>query len=187
MYKLGIIGIILGFSFYQQQEKGITSSNIEYMVNDSTPEYTKIGYYKSFKCDIEFLFSNTKNSKSISAIQRKNYIGFLEKQNLLTPEILNKIFEYYKGAYKDYKTGWTMAGNISEAELEKYLPKPTTAENLKKFITPAVIHIQNPKDAVEGTIGIEFDCTWDEVNGLGILIKNWKVSQVSIAEIAYFF
>jgi hypothetical protein len=187
MYKFGIIGLVLIFSFCKQEGKVIASSTFKNKTNDSSSEYRKAGHYKAFKTDIEFLFSGTKDSNNISTTQQKNYAAFISKQDLLTPELLEKIFQYYKDAYKDYKVGWTMGGKISETELEKHLPKPTTPENLKKFITPAIVHIQNPKDAVEGTIGIEFDCTWDIENGLGVLLKNWKVIQVSTAEISYFY
>lgn len=85
-----------------------------------------------------------------------------------------------------YKKGWTATGGISDKELEKHLPIPTTPENLKPFITPEIVHIQNRNDCEEGTIAIELDCTWDIENGLGVLIKNWKVKEASVAEIAYF-
>ena len=79
-----------------------------------------------------------------------------------------------------------MVGSITEEELEKYLPKPTTPENLKSYVNPAIVHIQNKQECIEGTIGIEFDCTWDIENGVAVLIKNWKVVKASVAEIAYF-
>jgi len=66
------------------------------------------------------------------------------------------------------------------------VPAPTTPENLKPFITPAIVHIQSRQECEEGTIGIEFDCTWDIEHGLGVLIENWKVKEASVAEIAYF-
>ena len=79
-----------------------------------------------------------------------------------------------------------MSGQISNEEIEKILPTPTTAENLKPFIMPSVIHIQSKKDCTEGTFRIDFECTWDIENGLGILIKDWKVVNASLAQISYF-
>jgi hypothetical protein len=139
--------------------------------------------FNSFDTTVEVLFTETKDP--INDTQKKNYDGFIEKQDLLTPDILKKVFEFYKSSYADYKKGWTMVG-ISNKELEKHLPTPTTPENLKGFITPALVHIQNSLDCEEGTIAIEFDCTWDIENGLGVLIKNWKVIEASVAEITYF-
>ena len=140
--------------------------------------------FNSFDTTVEVLFADTQDS--INEIQKKNFDNFVSKQDLLTPEILQKIFDFYKSSYADYKSGWIMTGQISEKELEKYLPKPTTPENLKLFITPAIIHIPNKNDCKDGTIGIEFDCTWDIENGLGVLIKDWKVVKANVAEISYF-
>lgn len=140
--------------------------------------------FNSFDTTVEVLFTDTQDSMTV--IQKKNFDNFVSKQDLLTPEIIQKIFDFYKSSYANYKSGWTMTGQISDEELEKHLPKPTTPENLKRFITPAIIHIQNKKDCKDGTIGIEFDCTWDIENGLGVLIKDWKVIEASVAEISYF-
>lgn len=137
-----------------------------------------------FDTTVTVLFWNTIDS--INEIQKKNFQGFIENQDSLFPIILRAIFEEYKKSYFEYKKGWTMTGNISDAELEKYLPKPTTAENLKAFITPGVIHIQNKKECKEGTLGIEFDCTWDIENGVGVMIENWKVVKTGAAETSYF-
>lgn len=147
-------------------------------------EYKLSAKFNSFDTTVEVLFTDTRDS--ISEIQKKNYNGFIAKQDLLTPEILKKVFEFYKSSYADYKKGWTMAGNISDKELEENLPTPTTPEKLKPFFTPAIVHIQNKQDCKEGTIAIEFDCTWDIENGLGVKIENWKVVKASVAEIVYF-
>ena len=153
------------------------------MDDTSNNEYKLTARFNTFDTTVEILFRNTKDS--ISDLQKKNYNGFITRQDSLTPEILQQIFNFYKASYGDYKEGWTMAGNISEEELEKHLPKPTTPENLKSYITPAIVHIQNKQECSEGTIGIEFDCTWDIENGLGVLIKNWKVVKASVAEISH--
>lgn len=154
------------------------------MTDIAQQEYKLSAKFNSFDTTVEVLFTDTKDS--ISKAQQKNYEGFIEKQDLLTPEVLEKIFEFYKKSYTDYKEGWTITGSISNNELEKHLPTPTTPENLKPFIRPAIVHIQNRHDCKEGTIAIEFDCTWDIEDGLGVLIKNWKVVEVSVAEICYF-
>lgn len=113
--------------------------------------------FKSFDTTVEVLFTDTEDT--LNKTQKKNLDQFVVKQDLLSPEIFKSIFEYYKSSYVDYKSGWTMNGSIRENELEKHLPTPITPENLKPFITPAIIHIQNKKDCKDGTIGIEFNCT----------------------------
>ena len=154
-------------------------------MNDTTNhEISLTTKFNSFDTIVEVLFTDTQDS--ISETQKRNFDNFVSKQDLLTPEILQKIFDFYKDSYAAYKSGWTMTGQISDKELEKYLPTPTTPENLKPFITPAIIHIQNKKDCKDGTIGIEFDCTWDIKSGLGVLIKDWKVVEASVAHNSYF-
>jgi hypothetical protein len=151
---------------------------------DSTSNEMKLTMrYNSFDTVVDVLFTET---DTLNEVQKKNYDDIISKQDLLTPEILKKIFDYYKNSYPDYKSGWAITGKLTNKELEKYLPTPTTPEKLKSFITPAIIHIQNKKDCKNGTFGIEFDCTWDMENGLGVLIQDWKVVNVSVAEVSYF-
>lgn len=179
------IAFFYAFSLSNNSKSENWQDNSKQIMSDTTnKEYKLFARFNSFDTTVEVHFVDTQDS--ISYKQKKNYDDFLLKQNLLTPDILKKVFEFYLSAYADYKKGWTMTGSISDEELEKYLPTPTTPENLKQFITPAIIHIQSKKDCEEGTIGIEFDCTWDIKSGLGVLIKDWNVSEVSVAEIVYF-
>ena len=140
--------------------------------------------FNKFDTIVEVLFQETIDS--ITEIQKRNFDGFVAKQDSLFADILKTVFEFYKKSYAAYKEGWTMTGKITDDELKKYLPKPTTPDDLKSFITPAIIHIQDKKNCEEGTLGIEFDCTWDIENGLGVLIQKWKVVNAGVAEISYF-
>lgn len=156
------------------------NSKISHSLNNDLKLSTR---FNAFDTTVEVLFRRTKDS--LANTQKENYLGFIEKQDLLTPEILKSIFNYYKSSYADYKRGWTIGGEISETVLKKYLPTPSTPEHLKPFITPVTIYIQNKKDCQAGTIGIEFECTWDIENSLGVLIKDWKVVETSFAQITY--
>ena len=162
----------------------VPESNKSIMSDTTNHELVLHTKFHFFDTTVEVLFTDTKDT--LSETQKKNLDQFVLKQDLLSPEIHKSIFEYYKSSYADYKSGWTMNNNISDKDLEKHLPTPTTPENLKPFIKPAIIHIQNKKDCKDGTIGIEFDCTWDIENGLGVLIENWKVVKTSVAEVSYF-
>ncbi len=166
------------YSKYQQ------GNNKEDMIDITGNEYKLTARFNAFDTTVEVLFRDTKDS--ISDTQKKNLDGFIARQDSLMPEIIQKIFDFYKSSRPDYKEGWSMHGSISEKELEKNLPIPTTPEKLKPYITPAIVHIQNKKNCTEGTMGIEFDCTWDIENGLGVAIQNWKVIKAGVAEIAYF-
>lgn len=186
MFRLCFLTLIIVSNSCVQREKSTSIESARKPISDTTiKEYKLSARFNSFDTVVEVLFTNTKDSPN--SIQMTNYKGFISKQDMITPEILNKIFEFYKDAYEHYKEGWMLPGKISEEELEKYLPTPTTAENLKPYITPLLVFIQNKQNCEEGTIGIEFDCTWDLKSGLGVLIKNWNVKLVSIAQIAYFY
>ncbi len=138
--------------------------------------------FQAFQETVEVLFTDTFSMPNET--QKKNYEGFISKQNELAPQILNKVFEFYQAAYPQYKKGW-LSGGMNEDELEDFLPNPTTPGALKEFIIPATVYIQSADECKEGTIGIEFDCTWDEEHGLGVLIENWKVVEAGPAAIAY--
>lgn len=118
--------------------------------------------------------------------QKKTMEEFLKKQQELAPQILEKIFEWYKDNYSSYKDGWMSGGEMSEEELEEFLPAPNSAQNLLSHLTPAVLHLPSEKNFAEDTFGIEFDCDWDEEHGLGVLVKNGKVLEVGHAQVAYF-
>ena len=139
--------------------------------------------YILFDTTVSVLFKDTQDP--INDIQRENYNGFVSKQEALTPEILDKIFEFYKSSYPDYKLGWKMGG-VEGEELEEFLPTPTTPEDLKRFITPINVYIQSGHECEAGTLGLEFDCTWDIEHGLGVLIKEWKVKEAGLADVTYF-
>ena len=155
----------------------------------TTNPFTKEISYKTrfnyFNDTVEVIFWDTKDS--IPSIQKENYEGFISKQDILSPDVMKKIFEFYNDSYLDYKKGWTAMGNIGKEELEKFLPRPTTPHALKKYITPVYVHIQNREECKLGTLGIEFDCPWDQENGLGVKIRNWKVVEAGVAETSYFF
>ncbi len=189
MYRLLLytfLALLCACNTNSKEQRQSNQGNSKQLLTDTANNGFKLTTrFNSFDTTVEVLFWDTKDS--ISDIQKKNYEGFIAKQDLLTPEILEKIFEDYKKTYNSYLAGWKARGNMSDKELEKYLPNPTTPANLKPFITPAIVHIQNSKHCQEGTLGIEFDCTWDEENGLGVKIENWKVVEADVAETSYFF
>ncbi len=180
--------ISLGFfcSCNSESRRQSSQENFKQAISDTAnKEFKLTARFNSFHTSVEVLFWDTKDT--FSDIQKINYEGFISKQNLLTPIILQKIFEFYKTSYQDYLSGWKAGGKLSDKELEKFLPKPTTPERLKPFITPTIVHIQNKVYCKEGTLGIEFDCTWDIENGLGVKIENWKVIEAGVVETSYFF
>lgn len=146
-------------------------------------ELTSTVRYNAFDTTMQVLFTNT--TDKIDACQEAVKARFMEKQDSITPEVLDAIFVHYKESYESYRNGWKLDASISDEELELYCPKPSTAQNLKHYITPAILYIPSKGKCEEGSFGIEFDCTWDVKSGLGVVVKNWKVQKAGIADLAY--
>src|SRR5687767_12856274 len=109
-----------------ENQSGNSKENASNLYGDQITSTARIN---SFDTTVTVLFWDT--TDSIGEMQKKNLQEFVVKQDSLFPVILNTIFEEYKKGYSAYKEGWTMTGKISDVELEKHLPKPTTADNLK--------------------------------------------------------
>jgi hypothetical protein len=148
-------------------------------------EYKTTREYRGFHTTVDVIFIDT--PFPISDCQQKNIDNFYLKQDSFTNDILNKVFDFYKASYAVYKEGWTYGNKLSEEEIEKYLPTPTTPEKLKEHFTPQTIYIADKNKCKDGFIGISFDCTWDINSGLGLLIKDWKVVAVSVSEISFIY
>ena len=155
-----------------------------------TKEHITTIEYEAFATSVDVIFIDT--SAPISECQQKTLESFNSNQNIFTNAILNKVFEFYKASYPNYKEGWNYGNKMSEnkmseEEIEKYLPTPRTPEKLKEHITPLAIYIPDKYKCKDGLIGISFDCTWDIEHGLGILIKDWQVVEASVSEISFIY
>lgn len=154
------------------------------VVDTSWSEYALFAKFSAFDTTISVVFTDAE--AALTPTQKANYDGFLAKQDQLSPEILKAIFDYYKRVYAEYKNIWKKSSNIGDTDLQKHLPTPSTPEDLKSFITPGAIFVQNAANCKEGTLGFDFDCTWDKENGVGVLVENWRVSKVSTRGFIYF-
>lgn len=180
-----IFGISLLNSSCENLKKNQEKANKQLLKN-SDLEITsniKLDYLAHKK--IEVLFWNTK--VKVTEKQTENLLEFKKHEKELVQKIKLAIFEYYKSAYNDYRSGIDLANKeITKEQLEKFLPTPTTPENPFKNYQIGTIHIQEDKNCKLGTIGLEFDCDWDIENGLGIKIENWEIKDIGIAESSYF-
>ena len=155
-------------------------------MNDTNDDEYKLSFkYNSFNTAVDVIFRDTNDS--INECQKRNYEELISKQEQLTSEILEAIFEYYKEAYKYYNEGFSLSNSLTKEEIEEYLPTPTTPANLKKFIEPSTVYIADGKECEEGTMGIYFSCTWDTEHDLGVVIRDWKVVQTGSGQVAFLF
>jgi hypothetical protein len=136
--------------------------------------------YNIFDSTIDVNFYQTNDS--ISPAQKKNFDGFVARQDQLTKIILQKIFINYRANYLDYKRDWR-SRSYNTGDVADEVPKPTTPEALIPYITPGIVRIQNKKDCKVGTIGIYFLCTWND-DGIGVAVHNWQVTAVGNSDLA---
>lgn len=138
--------------------------------------------YKAFDTSVEVIFTN---SSEMSECQKEIYDGFMARQDSITSQIMDTVFQYYSRTYSFYKEGWTAAKGMTNQQLEEHLPVPTTPVDLRRFIKPVVVHIPSGSKCKAGSFGIEFECTWDLENGVGVIVQNWKVVNAGSADVAY--
>ncbi|MBD9396663.1 DUF6985 domain-containing protein [Pseudomonas sp. PDM11] len=70
---------------------------------------------------------------------------------------------------------------------EKYqhlVPPVENVAQLKELLTPTGVYI-GELEPTEEAIGLLFECTWEEEHGLGVLINNWVIKEVSHQDVAF--
>ncbi|MDM5186297.1 DUF2004 domain-containing protein [Bacillus sp. DX4.1] len=103
------------------------------------------------------------------------YNSLMNNWEQIQHSILHSILDYYK--QKRHEIGYDVAFN------EDY-PLIETVDQLIEHIT--LVGISVPYDFLrEGRdIGISFDCSWDEENGLGVRLINEKVDEIGYQDVA---
>ncbi len=103
------------------------------------------------------------------------YNSLMDNWEQIQYSILQSIFDYYKEKRKEL--GYDVSLNVD-------YPLIKTIEQLIEHIT--LVGISVPYDFLrEGRdIGLSFDCSWDEENGLGVRLINEKVEEVGYQDVA---
>ncbi|WP_039076053.1 DUF6985 domain-containing protein [Bacillus sp. MSP13] len=107
--------------------------------------------------------------------QYEAYNSLMNNWEQVQHNILRPILDYYQ--QKRQELGYDVSVN------EDY-PLIETIDQLIEHIT--LVGISVPYDFLrEGRdIGLSFDCTWDEENGLGVRLINEKVEEVGYQDVA---
>jgi hypothetical protein len=134
-------------------------------------------HLNSFDTTITALIRDT---QELNDCQQNTYDGFLLRQDSLMPFILEKIFENYKISYPSRHQGAALSGIVGEAELEDYIPVPSTPDNLKAYLTPLTLTIRDQKNCKLGCFSLVFECTWDVEHTIGVIVKDWKVTEAAL-------
>ena len=107
--------------------------------------------------------------------QYEAYQALINKWNEIQETFLEPILENYKQKRKEL--GY-------DIELNKNYPEIKSTKELLNYIT--LVGIKVPYADIYGgrSIGISFDCSWDEENGLGLRLNNEEVIDVGYQDIA---
>ncbi|URZ03548.1 DUF6985 domain-containing protein [Clostridium felsineum] len=107
--------------------------------------------------------------------QYEAYQVLINYWNSIQKTLLKPILDYYKERRKEL--GY-------DIEFNKYYPEINSTKELLNYIT--LVGIKVPYANIYGgrSIGISFDCTWDEENGVGVRLNNEQVIEVGYQDIA---
>ena len=107
--------------------------------------------------------------------QYDSYQALINKWNEIQETFLEPILESYKEKRKEL--GY-------DIQLNKNYPEIKSTKELLNYIT--LVGIKVPYADIYGgrSIGISFDCSWDEENGLGLRLNNEEVIDVGYQDIA---
>lgn len=107
--------------------------------------------------------------------QYEAYKMLRAKWSDLQEMLLGKILDYYKSRREE------LGYDIEQSE--KY-PEILTTKQLLEHIT--LVGVKIPYAEIYGgrSIGLSFDCTWDNENGLGLRLNDENITKVGFQDIA---
>ena len=115
------------------------------------------------------------SDEDIEEEQYEAYANLIKKlDDKFYSEILNKILEYYKETRHEL--------GYEDEEDERY-PPIETVEEITKHIKFKTITIQDIYDEGERRVGLTFDCTWDEEQGIGIQLLNENIDEIGAEDL----
>lgn len=151
--------------------------------NDSVFGELEYNYIWSKDTTINFLGKETMIALIVKGdedgkFDEEQYIAYkslMEKWDELQESFLQPILDYYKQTR--YELGY-------DIEFNENYPLIETIDKLLENIKLVGIIIPYAGSFEGRDIGITFDCTWDEENGLGIRVVNEKVIEVGYQDVA---
>ncbi|WP_340024262.1 DUF2004 domain-containing protein [Paenibacillus sp. FSL K6-1096] len=135
---------------------------------DTTIEFFGKEYEISIMIDGE-------EDEEIDEEQYESYSSLMQHWGELQHSFIDAILKYY--IQKRHELGY-------DVEVNESYPLITSTDQLLNYISLSGITIPFP-DINEGRdIGITFDCTWDNENGLGLRVVNEQVLKVGYQDVA---
>jgi hypothetical protein len=111
---------------------------------------------------------------SITQAHIAAYQYAIENQNIIRDSIMKALMKEYPELQSSY--------GYDEDEAEKYMPDVKDEEDFKKLIGLSSLHIMNVfRDGV-AYVGYEFNCTWDEEHGVGVMMHQNRIVAIGGAD-----
>lgn len=153
------------------------------MINDSIFGKIEYEYFWSRNSKINFLNKEVDIMLIIAGDddgkfedgQYEAYQVLINYWNDIQEMLLKSILDYYKEKRKEL--GY-------DIEFNECYPEIKLTKELLDYIT--LVGIKVPYANIYGgrSIGISFDCTWDEENGVGVRLNNEQVIEVGYQDLA---
>jgi hypothetical protein len=113
--------------------------------------------------------------KQMSANQRSLFEWLGANQDRAAQEVKAAIYKYYKGVYSEYRNA-PLQGPWLALEVPEIVQGNEIDDNLR--LTEVVL------DRKKSSIGLVFDCTWEQEHGFGVRIDDFRVAEVGDAATA---
>ena len=142
---------------------------------DDTAETPDHGVRRSSQCEAFWLRQvkvSLGSGKQMSANQRSLFEWISANQDHVVQEVKNAIYEYYKGVYPEYRNA-SQPGPWLALEVPEIVQGNEIDDNLR--LTEVVL------DRKKSSVGLLFDCTWEEEHGFGVRIDDFRVAEVGDA------
>ncbi|HLD45950.1 MAG TPA: hypothetical protein VJC18_10995, partial [bacterium] len=119
--------------------------------------------------------------------QRVLYDDFVRREKKIKHGILEKIMEYYNELRVEYldDMGLDEHHDDDREDISVYIPKVKSTDDLHKIIKPVCVFVPDQTGKNKDRIGLLFDCSWDDRNGLGVMIKGKVLDDIGPKSICY--
>ena len=109
----------------------------------------------------------------IRQIQRESFIYYKKNENDIAKQIEEGIYNYYKSIYKYIR-------ERNDVNISEKVPDVINYLDMKKLIKPITFCIPYLDDDENREIDILFECTWDFDLGMGVRIRNEKITKIGV-------
>lgn len=96
---------------------------------------------------------------------------------------IKALYTYYQDLYPSWRSD--LDSIFGEEDADEMMPEITSPNELKRLIRVSFMFVH--QIATDGVpyVGFEFDCTWDEEHGAGVLLHGTRVIETGGADVSF--